>query len=199
MVKAKKLNDLKMEAAVACDVCFKKHEQLACSLEDELSWHKKTTLNAGKSKAHAVKSLNDNAIRWEEETTLKVEKACTLAKQNDKATAHKMFEPKEDSLLIAIVLKGLPESVKPLVVVVTQSDKQQTFVEFKAALRSFEDTERTRIATSDDDSVMKTVHGSPRGAPKAARGGNSDIICYKCKQAGHIARFCESKPKLWCS
>ena len=107
-------------------------------------------------------------------------------------------EKVSDSLLIAMVLKGLPESFKPFVVVVTQSDKQQTFVEFKAALRSFEDTERTRIAASDD-SVMKTVHGSPHGAPTVARGGNSDIICYRCKQAGHIARFCESKPKLWCS
>jgi len=52
-----------------------------------------------------------------------------------------------DSLLIAMVLKGLPESFKPFVVVVTQSDKEQTFTEFKAVLRSSEDTERTR---SDD-------------------------------------------------
>jgi len=32
--------------------------------------------------------------------------------------------------------KGLPESFKPFVVVVTQSDKEQTFTEFKAALKT---------------------------------------------------------------
>ena len=96
-----------------------------------------------------------------------------------------------DSLLIAMVLKGLPQSFKPFVVVVTQSDKQQTFTEFKAALRSFEDTDRNRTVTSDD-SVMKTK-------TVGASGGSRDIVCYKCKQVGHIARFCESKSKLWCS
>ena len=35
-----------------------------------------------------------------------------------------------DSLLIAMVLKGLPEEYKPFVVVVTQSDKEQEFSEF---------------------------------------------------------------------
>ena len=52
-----------------------------------------------------------------------------------------------DSLLIAMVLKGLPEEYKPFVVVVTQSDKEQKFSEFKVALRSFEDTERTSVTT----------------------------------------------------
>ena len=44
-----------------------------------------------------------------------------------------------DSLLIAMVLKGLPEEYKSFVVVTTQSEKQQTFREFKVDLRSFED------------------------------------------------------------
>ena len=100
-------------------------------------------------------------------------------------------EKVSDSLLIAMVLKGLPVSFKPFVVVVTQSDKQQTFTEFKAALRSFEDTERTRTVASDD-SVMKTK-------AIGASGGSRDIVCHKCKQVGHIARYCESKSKLWCS
>ena len=42
-----------------------------------------------------------------------------------------------DSLLIAMLLKDLPESFKPFVVVVTQSDSKRTFTKFKAALRSF--------------------------------------------------------------
>jgi len=64
-------------------------------------------------------------------------------------------EDVSDSLLIVMVLKGLPESFKPFVVVVTQSDKQQTFTEFKTALRSFEETEQARSETSE--SVMKVV------------------------------------------
>jgi len=87
-----------------------------------------------------------------------------------------------DSLLIAMVLKGLPESYKPFVVVVTQSDKQQTFVEFKGALRSFEDTERARSGTHHDDSVMKTVHASSHvdnSNSWATKGGNqNNIVCY---------------------
>ena len=50
---------------------------------------------------------------------------------------------------------------------------------------------------------MKTVHKSPQvnnSASTVARGGSRDnIVCYRCKQVGHIARFCESKPRLWCS
>jgi len=106
-----------------------------------------------------------------------------------------------DSLLIAMILKGLPECYKPFVVVVTQSDKKQTFAEFKAALRSFEDTERARVSTVDD-SVMKAVYDRPRvnnSGPSATGAGNhGNIVCYKCKQIGHIARFCDKK-KLWCS
>ena len=41
-----------------------------------------------------------------------------------------------DSLLIAMVLKGFLEECKLFVVVTTQSEKQQTFREFKVALRS---------------------------------------------------------------
>jgi len=63
-------------------------------------------------------------------------------------------ETVNDNLVIAMVLKGLPESYKPFVVVVTQSDKTQTFSEFRRSLRSFEDTERDR-SEINDDSVRK--------------------------------------------
>ena len=66
-----------------------------------------------------------------------------------------------DGLLIAMILKGLLESFKPFVIVITQSDKQETCTEFKAALHSFKETECGRTATSDD-SVMKTGHRSSR-------------------------------------
>ena len=116
------------------------------------------------------------------------------------AALNSVGENVSDSLVIAVVLKVLP-----FVAVITQGDKQQTFAEFKAAWRSFEDTERTR-STTNDDTVMKTVHKQSQSAngsiplASASRGGNhSGIVCYRCKQVGHMARSCENKPKLWCS
>jgi len=116
------------------------------------------------------------------------------------AALNSVDENVSDSLLIAMVLKGLPESFKPFVVVVTQSDEQQTFNEFKAVLRSFEETEQARSGTSE--SVMKVVHDKTShvsdNTSSTARGVNH-IRCYRCQGIGHIARFCDSKPKLWCS
>src|SRR6218665_329968 len=48
-----------------------------------------------------------------------------------------------DSLLIAMILKGLPLAYKTFCTVTTQKDKDHTFAEFKVALRSFEETEKT--------------------------------------------------------
>jgi len=65
---------------------------------------------------------------------LKAEKVATALRNAEETIS--------DGLLIAMVLKGLPIGYKPFVVVVTQSDKKQTFTDFKVALRSFEDTEK---------------------------------------------------------
>ncbi|CAB4006338.1 Hypothetical predicted protein [Paramuricea clavata] len=55
-----------------------------------------------------------------------------------------------ESLLIAMVLKVLPETFKLFTVVITQNEKKQTFCDFKAALRSFEETERARGSNSTE-------------------------------------------------
>ena len=97
-----------------------------------------------------------------------------------------------DSLLIAMVLKGLPEEYQPFVVVITQSDKEQKFSEFKVALRSFQDTERTSVMTGSH-SVMKTEY---------KKESQSEIVCYQCGNPGHIARFCKSNKNRrgqWCN
>ena len=77
---------------------------------------------------------------------------------------------------------------------VTQGQGKQTFSEFKAALRSLEDTENAR--TASDDSVMRlrasNMPGSLSKPPK-------DLKCYNCGE-NHFVRDCpKSKKKLWCN
>ncbi|GFO23132.1 transposon ty2-lr2 Gag-Pol polyprotein [Plakobranchus ocellatus] len=50
-------------------------------------------------------------------------------------------EKVSDSLLISMVLKGLPTDYQPFVTVITQKEEELTFQEFKVALRNHEDTE----------------------------------------------------------
>lgn len=59
-----------------------------------------------------------------------------------------------DSLLIAMVLKGLPSEFKPFSTVVNQKDKDKKLSEFKVALRSFEETEKA-YCEEPKDSVLK--------------------------------------------
>ena len=66
-------------------------------------------------------------------------------------------ETVSDDLLIAMVLKGLPESFKPFVVFITQSDKKQSFIKFKVALGGFEDTEKSKMTESDSIMKLKSI------------------------------------------
>lgn len=94
-------------------------------------------------------------------------------------------------------------TVTPFVVVITQSEKQQTFSEFKAALRSFEETENAR-SEADSDSVMKGTN-FPDTRPRLKQDGKepNDFKCFRCSKQGHIARNCRTKPdsssNRWCS
>lgn len=105
-----------------------------------------------------------------------------------------------DGLLVAMVLKGLPESFKPFAIHVAHTDDNITFAEFKTKLRSFEETEKINAAESSD-SVMKTQGKSGRRPAKTvARGWNkedTEMLCFKCGIKGHRARAC--RQKTWCS
>ena len=109
-----------------------------------------------------------------------------------------------DGLLIAMVLKGLPANYKPFVVVITQSEKQMSFTEFKVALRNFEDTEKARTDDDDESVVMKTsstpFHKTNNHVGKTGN-PTGNITCFACGQRGHKADSCVSKTKnkLWCS
>ena len=83
-----------------------------------------------------------------------------------------------DSLLIAMILKGLPQTrFKSFSTVVTQKDKEMSFGEFKVALRSFEETEKLSSEPNKEDTVMKV------------------IVCYECGKPGHKQAECRKLKK----
>ena len=65
-----------------------------------------------------------------------------------------------DGLLVAMVVKGLPDSYKAFIAVTTQSEHAvQDFAKFKIALKNFEDTERAYAPNEkslNKDSIPKT-------------------------------------------
>ena len=105
-----------------------------------------------------------------------------------------------DGLLIAMFLKGLPESFKPFAIHVAHNDDSITFAEFKTKLRSFEATEKLTTAESSDN-VMNTVARAGRRPAKSRardrRNEDVDIVCFKCGMKGHQAKA--HRRKMWCS
>ena len=61
-----------------------------------------------------------------------------------------------NGLQIAMVVKGLPESYKPFVVHITQTNAIVTFGEFTTKLRSYESTKNKCDMNVEEDNVMKT-------------------------------------------
>jgi len=115
-----------------------------------------------------------------------------LRAENAAISLRAVKEQVSDSLLIAMVLKGLPDDYKAFVAVTTQAENIDDFFKFKTSLRHFEETESSRSQSGSDQnsSVMKTVN---------ARNGSKPIVCYSCGAPGHKSSNCEKKRGRWCN
>ena len=82
-------------------------------------------------------------------------------------------ETVSDSLVIAMIVKGLPNCFQSFVAVLTQSEKKQSISDFNVALRSFEETEKSR--QHSENSILKSSHGPPT-TTRWKHGATSSII-----------------------
>ena len=90
-----------------------------------------------------------------------------------------------DSLVMAMIMKGLPDKYATFCAVITQKDRESTFLEFKTALKSFDESEKYRQSdeTRENDRIMKTQSFN-KTTPK--------IRCYKCGKPNHKSYECRS-------
>ncbi len=100
-----------------------------------------------------------------------------------------------DSLLVAMVIKGLPSSYSSFTAVITQKDKDLSFSEFKVALRNYEDTENISRPTSS--SVMNFSNASNQKSSKSNQNQNTrhrfNRWCNICKSNSHDTNYCRKK------
>ena len=140
----------------------------------------------------------------DEDITDYIIKAETLAAQVKSAGAQL-----DESLLIAMVLKGLPSEYHTFSLLISQNEKIITFQEFKVSLRNFEENEKSS-SVSDSDHVLKAAsrfnrRGGNSSAGKGNRGGNSSgkpQKCFKCGAEGHKSsdKICPNNiPGIYCS
>ena len=125
----------------------------------------------------------------------------TIRAETAAAALREAKETVSDALLIAMVVKGLPDEYKPFIAVATQKEGQ-TFQNFKATLRGYEETEKSRSTAKKDDSVLRVREGATSAPTSsgAAKGAVSEVRrCHGCGSDQHLIRFCPEKKKVWCS
>src|SRR5215469_16604214 len=90
-----------------------------------------------------------------------------------------------DSLLVAVVLKGLSEKHKTFSTVISQREKEISFSELKLALRGFEETEKFHNgnSTSQDNVMKRNVEANMK----------SKLKCFSCGKVGHKQFQCKNR------
>lgn len=103
-------------------------------------------------------------------------------------------EAPSEGLMMAMVMRGLPEKYKPFTLMVRHGSSDMKLAEFKAKLRHFE-------ASEDPDPVVEDMGErvlKARAAPEKKNSGSlTDMACWRCGERGHLKDEC--RKKVWCS
>ena len=95
-----------------------------------------------------------------------------------------------------MIIKGLSAEFRTFSTVVTQRESPMNFIDFKTALRNFEETGKCQQPHTEgaaQDSMMRANQKEPR-----SRDNN---LCYACGRPGHRSYECKNKGykrKRWC-
>ena len=102
-------------------------------------------------------------------------------------------EAPSEELIMAMVMRGLPEKYKPFTLMVTHGSTEMKLGEFKAKLRNFEASEDSEpVVDEAGERVLKAKVG-----PKKKSGAPTGLACWRCGEKGH--RKDECSKKAWCS
>ncbi|GFS13104.1 CCHC-type zinc finger, nucleic acid binding protein a [Elysia marginata] len=135
-----------------------------------------------------MKSTNESVTDY----LIRTETACASLKNAGEAI--------NDSLLIAMIFKGLPSHFKPFTTVVTQKEQQQpmTFTEFKIALRNYEDIDKIQSQSKPSSSIMASKHAFNKPTTASSTSTTTrpkfNKWCNNSKMSNHNSDECRRMP-----
>ncbi|KAJ8369136.1 hypothetical protein SKAU_G00091640 [Synaphobranchus kaupii] len=111
-------------------------------------------------------------------------------------------EAPSEGLMMAMVMRGLPEKYKPFTLMMTHGDAELTLGQFKAKLRNFEASEESAPATDETGERVLKAQATPKKKPakrfiRDGDGERSGLVCWRCGGKGHRKDGCTKK--VWCS
>lgn len=111
-------------------------------------------------------------------------------------------EAPSEGLMMAMVMRGLPEKYKPFTLMVTHGDAELTLGQFKAKLRNFEASEDSAPATDETGERVLKAQTTPKKKPakrfiRDGDGERNGLVCWRCGEKGHRKDDCTKK--VWCS